>query len=84
MRADVACGLWYKEYCQHVAFRTPRGDVAVVITNDEITAGLVPGLVAPRLAKGAGRALSWRIGCGGRVVNGTLPWKAIQTVVIKC
>ena len=86
VHADVKCHAAHDEYCQYVAFRTPRGDIAVVLTNDEVTTRIVPGIFAPRLSKGAGKPLDWTIRCAtsGRVANGTLPWKGIQTVVMRC
>ena len=65
------------------------------MTNDEITVGPVAGtgvgiMATPWLAKGQGsltlgsKTLSWTVSCGGRVIKGTLPWKAITTVVMPC
>ena len=82
--ADVVCGASHAEYCQYVAFRTPRGHVAVVMTNDAVSTNIVPTFIAPRLSKGEGAPLRWRIRCGDTVVNGTLPWRAIQTVIMPC
>jgi hypothetical protein len=84
IRADVDCDAWDDAYCQHVAFRTPWGDVAVVMTNDAVSTNIVPSIVAPRLSKGEGEPLRWTIRCAGRVVSGTLPWRAVQTVVMRC
>ena len=55
-----------------------------VLTNDEVSTRIVPSFVAPTLSKGEGVDLRWWISCGGSVVNGTLPWKSIQTVVVRC
>ena len=47
-------------------------------------------LALPALAKGQGsltlgeKTLTWTIACGGREVSGTIPWMAIQTVVMPC
>ena len=95
VHADVTCGARHSEYCQFVAFRTPAGHVVVVLTNDEITVGPIAGtgvgmLVTPWLAKGQGsltlgsKTLSWAVACNGKTAKGTLPWKAIQTVVMPC
>ncbi|CAE8692070.1 unnamed protein product [Polarella glacialis] len=42
------------------------------------------GLLAPALAKGQGASLTWTIRCGTRSLSGSIPWKAIQTVIIPC
>merc|ERR1711871_1433976 len=94
---NVTCHAREPEYCQAVAFRTPAGQAVVVLTNDEITVGPVAGaagglgrVAIPTLAKGQGsltigtKTLSYTISCGGRSVSSTIPWKAIQTVVMPC
>ena len=55
------CYARHSQYCRYVAFRTPTGDVVVVMTNDEITVGPVAGAAGgiamaatPYLAKGQG------------------------------
>ena len=66
-----------------------------MLTNDEITAvpnyaDGVGGVLYPSLALGEGsltlgdKSVRYSIGCAGRFVNGTLPWKAIHTVVLPC
>ena len=80
----VQCNAKHEEYCQYVAFITPQGNTVVVLTNDEVSTRIVPSFVAPTLSKGEGVDMRWWISCGGSVVNGTLPWKSIQTVVVRC
>ena len=82
--ANVTCTAYRSEYCQYVAFRTPLGHVAVIMTNDEITTNIVPGAFAPHLSWGEGKAIEWVVSCGGHIVNGSLPWKGIQTLVMPC
>ena len=54
------------------------------MTNDEVSTNIVPSVLAPRLSKGEGAPLPWSIRCGGVAVNGTLPWRGVQTVVLPC
>jgi len=94
---EVECGAREKAYCQAVAFQRPDGYGVVVLTNDEITVGPVAGaaghlgmLGLPALARGQGsftlgeKSLTWTVACGPHQVRGTIPWKAIQTVVLPC
>jgi len=94
---DVSCGARDDAYCQAVAFMRPDKRVVVVITNDEITVGPVAGaagglgmLGLPALALGQGsftlgeKTLTWTITCGSHTVSDTIPWKAIQTIVLPC
>ena len=94
---QVECGAREEAYCQAVAFKRPDGYGVVVLTNDEITVGPVAGAAAhlgmlglPALARGQGsftlgeKTLTWTIACGPHRVSGTIPWKAIQTVVLPC
>jgi len=91
---DVKCYASHEVFCQAVAFITPAGHAVVIITNDELV-GIpmgsvvkgIPGvgaLVNPLLSKGEGKPLSWNINCGSSFFSGSIPWKAIQTIVLPC
>lgn len=84
IKAQVECGARLEEYCQFVAFKTPRNDIVVIMTNDEVTTDITFPLPLPPLAKGQGTPLKWKISCGDTEINGELPWKSIQTVVTPC
>ena len=81
----IICRLRHHQFCQSVAFRTPAGDLVVVITNnDNKKMNQVPYITQPFLSKGAGYELPWKItACSGKkTVTGVIPWRAIQTVVL--
>jgi len=90
VQLSITCGATKGEYCQAVAFLTPQGSAVVVITNDEITESplskipVISRLITPALASGEGSALSWTIRCKASTVSGSIPWKAIQTVILPC
>ena len=82
--ADVVCQADHPAYCQFVAFLTPNEDLVVILTNDEVTMTLFPKVFLPRLARGQGEAMGYTITCGETVVEATLPWQSIQTVIMPC
>jgi glucosylceramidase len=84
IHADVECGASRSEYCQFVAFRTPKEDVVVIMTNDKVTTDLIAPLPLPPLAEGQGEPIEWTIRCKASTVRGVLPWKGIQTVIMPC
>jgi hypothetical protein len=84
IQADVECGTSKTEYCQFVAFRTPKEDVVVVMTNDKVTTDIIAPLPLPLLAKGQGAPIEWIIRCKSSTIRGVLPWKGIQTVIMPC
>eukprot|EP00308_Calcidiscus_leptoporus_P011689 CAMPEP_0119354038 /NCGR_PEP_ID=MMETSP1334-20130426/3129_1 /TAXON_ID=127549 /ORGANISM="Calcidiscus leptoporus, Strain RCC1130" /LENGTH=752 /DNA_ID=CAMNT_0007367495 /DNA_START=14 /DNA_END=2272 /DNA_ORIENTATION=+ len=91
---QVQCGAKQDAYCQYVSFRTPTGQVVVVITNDDIRAGPAAVVTAglPALARGqctSGRdcePIEWTVRCqaDGAYAKGRIAWRAIQTVVMPC
>eukprot|EP00928_Gymnodinium_smaydae_P064242 TRINITY_DN47637_c0_g1_i1.p1 TRINITY_DN47637_c0_g1~~TRINITY_DN47637_c0_g1_i1.p1 ORF type:complete len:715 (-),score=53.45 TRINITY_DN47637_c0_g1_i1:146-2146(-) len=96
VKLDITCGARRSEYCQAVAFLTPKRQVVVVLTNDEITVGPLAGIgiarviLSPWSARGQGsdvlwgKSLTWSIKCGQKTLHGEIPWQAIQTVVLDC